>query len=459
MIYVEQIENYIWIRKQFKDVHLPDTRLINRLEKLACSMMAKPNLSIPKQNREWKDIKAAYRFYDSDKVHFSELIQPHINQTKKMAKKRRQILAIQDTCHISYSHHNSVKDLSDMGGENGSKGIILHSCLAVDPNKKHPEILGLLDQYIHHRTKKIDKNETYSQRQKRWRESKLWEESSQRSDIKDSGIQIIEVMDREGDAFDIIKNCISLGHDFVIRAVNNRLLNNSKEDKLFDLVSNLKPAGQIVLDIRKRPQQIPRKAKLDVGFSKIEIKSPKSRKGEIIECNIVHVIEKDPPEGQEPLEWLLLTSVEVNSFEDACQIIEWYKCRWIIEEYHKGIKTGCNVEKKQLKTGKRLENFLGLANIVALRLLKLRDVARNMPEISAKKIIDPLKVDILIKYNEINKEDITIYEYCREVAKIGGFIGRKSDGEPGWQSLWEGEIELTKLFEGAKLMMKNKIYG
>ena len=81
-----------------------------------------------------------------------------------MAKKRRQILAIQDTCHISYSHHSSVKGLSDIGGENGSKGIILHSCLAVDPNKKHPEILGLLDQYIHHRTKKIDKNETYSQR-------------------------------------------------------------------------------------------------------------------------------------------------------------------------------------------------------------------------------------------------------------------------------------------------------
>lgn len=456
---MEQIENYIWIQKQFKDVNLTDIRLTNRLEMLACRMITKPNLSIPKQNKEWKNIKAAYRFYDSDKVHFIELIQPHINQTKKMVKKRKQILAIQDTCHISYSHHSSMKDLSNIGGKNGSQGVILHSCLAVDPNKKHPEILGLLDQYIHHRTKKIDKNKIYSPKQKRWKESKLWEESSQRSDIKDSGVQIIEVMDRGGDIFDVIKNCLSLNHDFVIRATNDRLLNNSKEDKLFDLVGNLKPTGQIVLDIRKRPQQIPRKAKLNVSFSTIEIKGPKSRKDEIIRCNVVQVIEKNLPKGQEPLEWTLLTSVEVNSFEDACQIIEWYKCRWIIEEYHKGIKTGCGVEKKQLKTGKRLENYLGIANIVALRLLKLRDFARNMPEISAKKVIDPLKVDLLIKYNEIDKEDITIYEYYREVAKIGGFIGRKSDGEPGWQSLWEGEIELTKLFEGAKLMMKNNIYG
>ena len=155
----------------------------------------------------------------------------------------------------------------------------------------------------------------------------------------------------------------------------------------------------------------------------------------------------------------MLSSINVYSFEDARQIIGWYKCRWIIEEYHKAIKTGCKVEERQLKTGERLENFLGVANIVALRIMKLRDYARNMPEISAKKIIDPLKVDVLIKYNNIKKDNITIYEYYREVAKIGGFIGRKSDGEPGWQTLWQGETELSMLVMGAKIVLGRKNYG
>jgi len=453
-----EVEDYIWIRNQFKGVNLPDLRLVDRLERIACRVIAKPDSSIPKQNNEWRDIKAAYRFYDSNKVRFCKLIQPHVSQTKKKVAKMKQILAIQDTCFISYSKHASVKGLSEIGGEKGGKGIILHTTLAVDPNQKHPEVIGLLDQYIHRRTTKVDKNETYLEKQERWRESKIWEEACQRISLN-SKTQIIEVMDREGDVFDVINNCMSIKHDFVIRAKNDRLLDEAKDEKLFTFVRNLKPHGTIKLRIRKRPNQIPREAILDVAFSTIKIKGPKSRKDEIIQCNTVYVIEKHPPKGQEPLEWVLLTSVDVNSFEDACQIIEWYRCRWIIEEYHKAIKSGCKVEERQLKTVERLENFLGVANIVALRLLKLRDVARNTPHILAREVIDPLKVDILIKYRGLKKKDISIYEYYREVAKIGGFIGRKSDGEPGWQTVWYGEMELTQIYIGAKLALKEKTYG
>ena len=457
---MDQVENFLWTKEQFEGVELPDLRLIKRLEKIAYRMMAKPNSSIPIQNGKWKDIKATYRFYDSKKVEFLKLIQPHVNQTKMKVTKMKQILAIQDTCFISYNHHPSVEGLSGIGGEKAvGKGIILHSSLAVNPSKKQPEVIGLLDQYIHHRTKKVDKNESYLEKQKRWRESKIWEETSQRSSMNGSKVQIIEVMDREGDVFDIMKNCLSLSHDFLIRAKNDRVLEGTSKNKLFDFVKKLNSAGTIELDVRKRLKQIPRKALLNVSFSKVKILGPKTRKDEDIECNVVYVIEKNPPENQEPLEWILLTSVDVNSFENACQIIEWYKYRWIIEEYHKGIKSGCKVEEKQLKTIERLENFLGVANIIALRLLKLRDYARNTPHILAKKIIEPLKVDILMKYRDIKKDDITLYEYYREVAKMGGFIGRKSDGEPGWQTLWKGEVELTLMLMGAKMALGKKTYG
>src|SRR3989338_3415133 len=297
-----EVEDYIWIRNQFKGVDLPDLRLIERLEKIACRVIAKPDSSIPKQNNEWKDVKAAYRFYDSNKVQFYNLIQPHINQTKKKVAKMKQILAIQDTCFISYNKHASVEGLSEMGGEKGGKGIILHTTLAVDPNQKHPEVIGLLDQHIHRRTSKVDKNESYLEKQERWRESKIWEEASQRISLNPE-TQIIECMDREGDVFDVINNCMTVKHDFVIRAKNDRLLDEASDEKLFPFVQNLKSYGTIKLRIRKRPNQIPREAILDIAFSKIKIKGPKSRKDEIIECNVVYVIEKGPPKGQEPLEW------------------------------------------------------------------------------------------------------------------------------------------------------------
>ena len=456
---MDQVDNFLWIKEQFNGVDLPDLRLINRVEKIACHMMAKPNSSIPKQNSEWKATKATYRFYDSDKVKFIKLIQPHIILTKKKVAKMKQILAIQDTCFISYSHHTSVAGLSDVGGEIAGQGIILHSSLAVDPNQKQPEVIGLLDQYIHHRSEKVNENETYLEKQKRWKESNIWKETSQRSAINNSKTQIIEVMDREGDVFDIMKNCLSLDHDFLIRAAHERALEWPSNDKLFEYIKKLNPAGIIELDIRKRVKQIARKALLSVSFSKVKILGPKNRKCEQIECNVVYVIEKNPPENQEPLEWILLTSIDVTSFEDACKVIEWYKCRWIIEEYHKAIKSGCKVEEKQLKTSERLENFLGVANIIALRIMKLRDYARNLPHISAKQIIEPLKVDLLMKYRDIKKDDITIYEYYREVAKIGGFLGRKSDGEPGWQTLWRGETELNLMVTGAKIALGRKTYG
>ena len=173
----------------------------------------------------------------------------------------------------------------------------------------------------------------------------------------------------------------------------------------------------------------------------------------------MYVIEKDPPENQDPLEWILYTSLEVKSFEDAIIIIKYYKHRWIIEEYHKCIKTGCKVEEKQLKQNFRLKNFLGIANIVALNILLLRDFARLHPNIYAKEIIESLKVDILMKYFKINDKNPTMEKYVKTLAQLGGFIGRKSDGLPGWQTLWTGEQMLLAMLAGAKLVLMNKTYG
>lgn len=378
---MKNVENGVWIRSQFEGVNLKDERLNKRIKIVASNMMKAPSASILEQNKEWKDIKGAYRFFDSKQISFDEIVKPHIELTKKEVDKREMVLAVQDTTYIAYSHHPSVKGLSRTGGSGNTRaeGIILHNTLAIDPNKPYPEVIGVLDQHIHNRNKAIDDDN--------WKETMLWIEASQRIHMIDSETQIIEVMDRGGDVFDIMQNCLGLKHDFIIRATNDRLLHESSENKLFDLIKKLKPSGVIELDIRKKKGQIPRKASLDISFSKVTLCGPKNRKNETIKCNVVSVIEKNPPENQEPLEWILLTSLDVNSFEDVYKIIKWYKCRWIIEEYHKCIKSGCKVEEKQLKEEFRIEHFLGVANVVAVRLLQLRDAARLTPKISAKKLL------------------------------------------------------------------------
>lgn len=452
-----EVKNDIWAAQQFEQVKMPDKRLYRRLQLLASRMVEDPSSSIPRQHKAWKDIKGAYRFYDSERIKFSDIIQPHVELTKKMVSAKKVILAIQDTTFISFANHPSVNGLTDTGGPSRrEKGIVLHTALAVDPSQQHPEVIGILDQQIIHRSKLQDKNETYAQRMSRWRESKKWEEASQRIGLPQGNTKIVEVMDREADVFDVMLNCQRLEHDFIIRAFHNRMLENVEATKLFDFVKTFPPSGVVEVEVAKKPGQKPRKAILDVSFSEIKIEGPKKRNNEIFTCNVIYVVERNPPTNQEALEWLLLTSLEAISFEDACKIITWYKYRWLIEEYHKCIKTGCNVEKKQFKESLRIENFLGIANVIAVRLLQLKGFARNSPNRPAKEIIEPLKLRILLKYTGTEDKDITVKEYYHLVAKIGGFIGRRSDGNPGWQTLWKGEVKLSLMVEGAKMVIGEK---
>lgn len=438
----------LWAKKQFEGLSLGDKRLNKRAQIIAGNMMKKPEASINMQSESWGESKGAYRFFDSKKVNFQELIKPHTDSVKAQSSSLEVVLAIQDTCYIGYGHHPSVTGLGHIGAEDTS-GVILHNTIAVNPSSQHPEIIGVLDQWIHNR--KEEKNEE-------WKETKLWQEASSRINIDTTKTKVVEVMDREGCVFDIMKNCLSLDHDFLIRAKANKFVRNPLRRQLFEAASKTKIAGHIDIDVQKKKGQRKRKARLEVKYLPIEIPGPPGRKNESLNCNLVQVVETNPPEGQEPLNWYLLTSVKVTSFEDALNIIRWYKYRWIIEEYHKCIKTGCKVELKQLKSAFRIENFLAIAGIIAVKLLQIRDLMRVMPNELASKVVDPLSLKMIKNYHKIQK-DITVKEYYTLVAKIGGFLNRKSDGDPGWQTLWKGQLQLFWMVEGAKIILGVETYG
>jgi hypothetical protein len=167
---------------------------------------------------------------------------------------------------------------------------------------------------------------------------------------------------------------------------------------------------------------------------------------------VVEAREVNPPKGQKPLRWVLLTSEEVGGFDDAWRVIEWYEKRPIIEEYHKCLKTGCRVEERLYRTGDRLAPVIGMLSVLSVRLLQLKTVARRDPEQPAERVVPRAwlaAVRLLLKPRRPLK---TVREFFRGLAQLGGFLGRKGDGEPGWQTIWRGLEKLLLCLRGAEIL-------
>jgi len=175
---------------------------------------------------------------------------------------------------------------------------------------------------------------------------------------------------------------------------------------------------------------------------------------------IVRVWEVDPPEGQEALEWILITNEPVKSFAAAYRVVGWYECRWIIEEYHKGMKTGCQIESPQFTSEDRLQPAIALISIVTLTLLEMRDASRRADAKTrkARTLISADYVEVLSLWRHKKiKRDWTIHDFYYALARLGGHQNRKHDHPPGWQVIWEGWKELQAMvvgYEAAKLTKK-----
>jgi hypothetical protein len=166
---------------------------------------------------------------------------------------------------------------------------------------------------------------------------------------------------------------------------------------------------------------------------------------------MVRVWEVDPPAGNAALEWIVVTSLETQTCEQAWQRIEWYRCRWIVEEYHQCLKTGCRIEERQVHTADRFMRLLGLLSPLAVRLLQLRDLARLVPESAALQHLEPAAVTLVPARAALAPEDLTVARFWREVACLGGYLARTRDCPPGWKTVWKGWLYLQTLLEGVQL--------
>ena len=459
------IDTNTWAQQQFSGCDLNDRRRTKRLIKVAEYVANNPSASIPTQMETWSDAKAAYRLFDCEDVTFHSIAKPHWEQTRRRASRR--CLILDDTTELNFGSQHEIEGLSKVGNGSGS-GFLLHNGLMVDAETK--EIIGVAGQTIHYR-KPAPKKETTAQRYKRERESKVWGDVIDQIGKPSEGVQYVHVCDRGADDFEVFCHLLESCCDWVVRvsALHRHILTPDEEKiPLSDYLTTLQLAGSYQLKLRARPGQSARTATLEVRFGKMRMPTPKhkspyvkEKNPEPIEMNVVWVREVNPPKNASPIEWVLYTSLSVKTFDNAWTVIDYYETRWLVEEYHKGLKTGCRVTHRVLRKAERLEAMTGLMSVVAVRLLQLKSVARTDPDRPARRVVPPLWLKMLqaARKNLRRVHDLTVYQFYRELAKLGGFLGRKHDGEPGWITIWRGWEKLNALVRGAKLAIERKICG
>jgi hypothetical protein len=454
-----------WAEEQFGQCDFNDKRRTQRLVKLAAEVLCHPAGSLPEQTSDLADLKAAYRLFACDDMDFEDIAGPHWEQTRRRAP--GVYLVIEDTTQLDFGIRRRIRGMGRTGN-GGGWGFVLHSALLVDAQSE--EMFGLAAQKIYYR-KPLPKKENTTQRLKRDRESELWGQVIDRVGPPPEGVRWVHVMDRGADNIEVYCHCREQHSEWVVRASQKGrkvLVPDGKTKPLNQYLKTLPLAGTYQLRMRARGRsrehgpEPARTAQVEVRFGLLQMpfpvhKSPylKKQSPEPLTMWVVHAMEVNAPAGVEPIEWILLTSLPAESFEDAWQILGYYEKRWLIEEWHKALKTGCRAEERQLKTKEGLERITGLLGVVAVRLLQLKAAARTAPERPAGQVVPLHWIKMLIAARKRLKATVavkmTIGEFYRELAKLGGFLGRKSDGEPGWITIWRGWQKLYMLVCGAEI--------
>lgn len=429
-----------------------------------------PQGSIPRQNRDVAGAKGAYRLFDHEQVTFESVSQAHWQQTRVLADACPVTLLIQDTTYLSFAAHPATVGLGRYGKTSGW-GLLLHSVLAVEPQGNGSgRVLGVAHAKLWARHKQASNR---GKRRKPERngddvESLRWSQAVQEVGAAPDGGRFIHVGDRESDIFELFEQTTLLGGvGFVVRLMRQR--NAAAGHHHATLTSTQRPAcslkeicrampklGTTQLWIAPRGGRAGRWATLALAGGPVTLYSPwfgrgGSRTARPLCCWAVRAWEIDPPPGVQALEWLLLSSEAVNNLDDALRISGYYSLRWMIEEYHQCLKSGCKVQERQLESADRLGAFIGIATAVAARLLQLKNDARLTPDRPAVQCVPAELVQTLAGMIKADAARMTIRRFTREVAKLGGFLARKSDGEPGWKTLWYGWQKLNLIHLGYRL--------
>lgn len=471
---------YLSWQKEFSDLDLGDPRLTKRFLTVLNDLSLHPPASLYASSAGVPSkMKAAYRLMDHEKLEVENLWSHHQQKTMERINQHPVVLLISDTTVFNFENHPAVRGLGRIGKKlNGlqteSQGLHCHNILAVTP-KKLP--LGILDQQIYARKpKEVGAKKVFPASMPYLeKESCRWVLNLAKSvqGSESVGTKLIAVSDRESDINAYLGSALDLKIDFVVRSRLARVEHETRK-KLSQFMSELAVQGSFKLDVIKRNRKtgcrrkpterlkraVYRTAELEVKWSDVALQVENifdEKRIERLRC--ISVKEKNPPTPEDRIEWMLVTSLKVESFKKATEVIEYYSVRWIIEVFHKMLKTGgCDVEKCCLQTRERIERYITLESLVALRLTQLTYYQRCYPEASCTLVVDELSWQTA--YCITNQTSIfpdhppTAGEFTTMVAKLGGYLNRNSDPWPGGIVLRRGWERLQDMRAGYELFKR-----
>jgi len=444
----------------FGNAQLGDRRRTARLAETFDLMRRHPGGSLPDKVASPADLRGLYRLCNCEKVTHAAVIAAVREHTMaKIAACDATVLIVHDATELDYTSLASLAPDLGQIGKGLSRGYICQNVLAVVAETG--EVLGLVDQILHHRDEVPDNETLAEHRERETRESRLWPNGTKHlpADAK-----LVDVSDQGSDTFEFLEHEFHSGRQFVIRACKVRKVYAGHEAVgpercLKEYASSLPELGRFTMDVQAQKGRKPREARKNAEFivrgGPVLVCPPHAKCGhhgdDPLPLYVVLATEVAPPEGEKAVEWMLLTNKKVRTFEDAWQAISWYEQRWIIEELHKAMKTGCRIEDMQFTTIARLEPAIALLSVVAVTLLNLRDASRR-PDAKTRCATTLLADDYVRvlsnwRYRK-TRANLTIHEFFLALARLGGHQNRKCDGQPGWLTLWRGWTKLQAMLDG-----------
>jgi hypothetical protein len=447
-----------WAGREFGSCSLGDWRRTKRLVKIAAGLAENVGGAVSSCCGRI-GAQLISRFFDQDEVSVDSVLQSHVAATAKRCVESGLVIAVQDTTFLDFTGRKDLEDeLGPIGPCSESRGVLMHSVLGVSPGRS---VFGLLGMDVW--TRDPADYGSGAKRRKRLiadKESRKWLDGLAKAESALPESQpLLLVGDRESDVFALFAAPRRATTDLLVRANQNRALVDSEYSRMRDAIEAAEVLGSYKVSIPRQGSRRAREAHLEIQARAIVVKAPLHRTPDVadvpVTLSVVRAREIDAPDGVEPLEWILLTSMVVNDLADARRIIDFYGVRWVIEEFHRVLKSGCRVESVQFETLDRLKPVIAVLSVVAWRVLSLCKNVREEPDAPASCVCSETERVVMEKWMALKKEKAprirTASEFVRAVAILGGFMARKCDGKPGTKTLWQGLRRLEDLVKGYEL--------
>lgn len=451
------LDGGVWAQREFGSARLGDKRRTQRLVRVASGAANAVGAALSSVCGK-SGAQTVSRLLDCQETTLESVTKPHIVETRKRSSTCGRVLAIQDTTVLDFTTHSSVKGIGPVTTAEHSRGLLMHTVLCVSEDRVPLGILGLQiwarDVSVRGCAKDRRKRSVYEKESRKWLVG-----LKQAQQTIAEGQKLLVIGDRESDIYALFVAPRQPGVDLLVRVAHDRAVIDTEYGYMRDALKNSHIIGTHEVEIPRQGSRAKRLAKLDVRVARVSVQAPRNGRRDSSNCSVevslIWALERDAPEKVQPLDWTLLTTEVVDSHESAVEMLRCYSARWIIEEFHHVLKSGCNVEKMQFDTVDRLKPAVGVLAIVAWRIIHLTKQARSRPELDVGKVASKQEAAVLSKWlqsqGEKHCEIRTVRDFAIGLARLGGFQGRKSDGMPGTQTTWRGLRSLEILVQGYRL--------